>query len=127
MSVQHRNQGRFSPSMGFTLPAEGFTGTPDIPCPEVGDQARAYWATWATSSFAHFFGPVEWQNLSDSTLLMERFYSRGDMTAYREARMQASMLFGLAIRAKLHVTAESEDDTTEATGNLVRAANRRKG
>lgn len=104
MTTSHRNAGRYSPSQGFTLPEDGFTGVPDVPCPEsVGDDARAWWATWATSPYGHVFTAVEWQDLADTARLMDRFYRDGSPSAMAEARQHTNMLFGVATRARLHI------------------------
>ena len=86
------------------MPAEGFTGIPDVPCPEsVGADARAWWATWATSSYGWVFQAPEWQDLADTARLMDKFYADGSTAALAEARQHMNGLFGLATRSRLHI------------------------
>jgi hypothetical protein len=107
MTTQPRNQGRYSPGNGLVLPAKPFRRKPPVPCPaEVGDRARAWWSAWAQSGYAWHFGIVEWLDLADTARLMDRFYEQGDVRAMAEARQHMAALFGLATRARLHVTVD---------------------
>jgi hypothetical protein len=103
VSITNRHAGKYSAGDGLELPAEGFTGTPDVPCPDVGDRARSWWATWATSEYAHAFRQTEWQDLSDCALIMDKFFESGEPRHMAEARQHMAGLFGLATRARLHV------------------------
>lgn len=90
------------------MPAEGYSGVPDVPCPEVGGEARAYWADWATSSYAWFFSAPEWRSLSVAAVLMDRFYAGGGAALAAEVRQRESLLFGLATRSRLHIETAGE-------------------
>jgi hypothetical protein len=115
MGLTLNRTGKYSPHDGFVLPAEGFTGRPDIDCPaDVCASARMFWATWATSQYAHFFGPTEWLDLHDVTLLMDEFYQTKNGARFTEARHHINNLFGLANRQRLHIdVAAQEQDETE--------------
>lgn len=116
VSGQPRSQGRYSASTGLVLPAKPFRRKPPVPCPPVGDRAQGWWRVWATSGYAWHFGPVEWQDLADTAVLMHRFYEDGDVRAMSEARQHMTALFGLATRARLHVTAEQQGAARPAAG-----------
>jgi hypothetical protein len=114
-----RTQGRYSPNAGLQLPAKPFRRKPGVPCPDVGDDARAWWTTWATSNYAWLFTGVEWQDLADTARLMDAFYQEGSARHMAEARQHTAALFGLATRARLHVTV-ADDTTAPAARTAVR-------
>ena len=89
------------------MPADGFVGRALVDCPDVGDDARGWWAVWATSEFAHAFGGTEWQDLADTSRVMDRYYATGEPKHLAEARQHTAGLFGLAARARLHVSVEA--------------------
>jgi hypothetical protein len=120
MGTAPRRAGRYSPSDGFLVPSEGFTGKPDVECPQVGDDARSWWATWATSGYAHFFTSVEWQDLADTARLMDAYYRGGHSRDIAEARQHVANLFGLATRARLHITFESSPAEPAQAGEKKR-------
>lgn len=115
-----RNQGRYSPEKGIVLPTKPYRRKPPVPCPDVGDQARSWWSTWATSGYGWHFGPVEWLDLADTARLMDQFYVDGDVRAMSEARQHMAALFGLATRARLHVTVEDQAPARGSRGPVLR-------
>ena len=109
MGIPQRRAGRYSPADGLLLPAQGYTGKADIPCPDVGPDARSWWATWATHPVAWLFSSIEWQDLADTARLMDAYYREGNPRSFAEARQHMNAYFGLATRARLHVAQEGED------------------
>lgn len=106
MSTAPRRAGAYSPSQGMVLRTKPFRRKPPVPCPPVGDLARQWWETWAASPYAWEFMAVEWLDLADTALLMDRFYESGEPRYLAEARQHMNNLFGLATRARLHVSVE---------------------
>lgn len=125
----NRHQGKYSPSAGLQLPAKPYRRKPLVDCPEdVGPDARAWWSTWAKSNYAWLFTTVEWQDLADTARLMDAFYRDGSARHMAEARQHMAALFGLATRARLHVTVQDTTSqqqsagSSSSPGSAVRAA-----
>lgn len=108
MAQPRAAKGRYSPAMGFTVPSEGFTGTPAIGCPPgLCREAQDWWATQAQSPYAHVFTTIEWQDLADTARVMDRFYATGEPKYIAEVRQHQAQLYGLATRSRLHINIES--------------------
>lgn len=116
-----RHSGKYAPGQGLSLPGKPYRRKPGVPCPEgVCGQARSWWESWATSPYAWEFGPVEWQDLADTCLLMDQFYREGSVRHMAEARQHMAALFGLATRARLHVSVEDRQQPGQAAAARVR-------
>lgn len=110
------NNRRASPSTpkGLAIPDRPFRRKPPVPCPPVGDRARSWWSVWATSPTAWLFEPTDWQDLADTTLVMDAFYETDNVNLLKEVRQHTATLFGVANRARLDITKDSDESGTVA-------------
>jgi hypothetical protein len=103
-----RRSGKYSPAQGLQLQPRPYRRKPPVPCPDgVGDQARDWWAVWAASPYAHEFTTVEWLDLADTARLMGKYYETLEPRYLAEARQHTAALFGVATRARLHITLDA--------------------
>lgn len=115
--VSNRRSGGYAVSDGYTLPAGEWSGKPGVPCPRgVGRAARSYWRTWARSPYAAVFDKTNWQDLANTTLLLDKFYTDGDVRSLAEARQHERDLFGVSMRSRLHIRIEGMPGVPAAEG-----------